>query len=166
MLKNRQLHIIPLLFLALLALPLFTIVFFQGVQWYLKSSADERMKEKDTEVITLQAASVQWEKPGKELVVDGKMFDVASYIISNGILTAKGFFDAEESGIRHFLLSLQKNKKGQALRHALFMLQCFAACVALSYSFKANPATIAHHTTCSLPLPHPSYLVLGPPPRR
>lgn len=163
--KKRQLHIIPVTFLALLVLPLLTIVFFQGVQWFLKSNADERMREKRTEVITLQVASIQWEKQGKELVVDGKMFDVASYNISNGILTAQGFFDTEETGILHLLLSLQKNKNGTPLRHALFMLQCFAVCISLLYSFKLYPIIIAHHTIFSFLLPCPSYLVLSPPPR-
>jgi hypothetical protein len=164
-LKRRQLHIIPLIFLALLILPLFAILFFEGAQWYLKSSANERSKEKNTETITLRAGSVQWEKPGKELVLDGEMFDVASYTIANGILTATGFFDTEETGIRHFFSSLQKNKKGYPLQEALFMLQCFAACIMLSYSLKAHCTTVAHHTFFSFALPHPSYLVLCPPPR-
>jgi hypothetical protein len=164
-LKQKHLHIIPLVFLAVILFPLASIVFLEGAQWYLKSTADERIKNHKTETITRQAASVQWEKLGKELVVDGRMFDVAYYTISNGFLTAKGFFDEGESGIRELLMSIQKNKKRHPLHQALFMLQCFAACVTLSYSFYAYPAIVSYHTIFSKLLPYPSYLVLRRPPR-
>ena len=164
--KKRLSYIASFIFLCFILLPLLAVVFFQSAQWYIKWQAEERMKKEKIETITVQEKDVQWEKTGKEIWLDGKLFDVESYTVSNGIITAKGFLDYDETSLFTLLVSLQHNKKNSVLQQFFLLLQCFAVCMVIIQLFGLYRAGILIKNHFSSSLPHPCYLVLGHPPKQ
>lgn len=103
------------------------MLFLQVAQEYLKQTAEERMEEETLITIAVPQSAVHWEKPGKEISWNGKMFDIRWYNISNGILTATGYYDEKESSIHKLLFALPHDKNGTFLLHFFLVLQCFTA---------------------------------------
>lgn len=129
--KKRLPHIAPVFFLFFLLLPFAGILLLQVAQWCLKNSSAERMEGQGLTTVTLSAATVQWEKKEKELWVEGKLFDVKSYVLKDGVLTATGFFDEEESALAELLSNLPRDKKSNISLHLFLLLQCLTAGVVL-----------------------------------
>jgi hypothetical protein len=163
-LKNHLPHIVALLFFAFLLLPLASLLFLQGLQWYLGTTAAERMEHHSTVTISLPEKSVIWHKKGKELVIDGKLFDVDVYSVNNGELKATGIFDEKETDIVHLLSRLTKAGTSNALLKLMLALQCFPF-PAFVFLFCVEKSRLAHpsYFSCFLPLPH--CLMIERPPR-
>lgn len=123
--QKRIPHITALGFLTFLLFPIGCMLFLQGAQWYLKHTADRRMGKETVITIAVPAASVQWEKAEKEIVLNGKMFDIKSYSIKDGVFTATGYYDEKETSVRKLLLALPHDKNKNFLLHFFLLLQCF-----------------------------------------
>ena len=122
-------NIIPAFFSALLAVPLLALLLLQVAQVLLKHSAGDRMHKEILQTIRIPADQVVWEKKEKEIVLEGKMFDIREYAIRDGIFTATGFFDDEESRIHNFLVEHASKDGGHALLQLLLFGQCFVAMI-------------------------------------
>ena len=57
----------------------------------------ERMENQSLHSITLANNEIHWAKKGKEILVNGKMFDVKSITCKNGLTTFYGLYDEEET---------------------------------------------------------------------
>lgn len=164
--KKKCPYIIPAFFSALLALPLLALLLLQGAQLVLKQTAAARMKVELLQTIHIPADEVVWEKEGKEVVLDGKMFDIRDYTLSNGILSATGFFDEEETGILHFLAEHATGKNaGRSLLQLLLFAQCFVAGIGwfpalLFWTLRQKKNSLYHTLHADAVL-----LLLVPPPR-
>lgn len=136
----------------------------QLVQWGLKNTASERFSEEEQVTISLSAEKIMWEKQGKEIIIDGKFFDLKSFIIEDGLMVATGHFDHYETELAAFLLNLTSQQNQSRLLNLVFILQCFAAVSMLSLAppVRSFLKTIVGYTTQALtPLLSP---VLGQPP--
>ncbi len=69
----------------------------------------EELESKMLHSITLNSNAIHWVKKGKEIVVDGRYFDVKSIVYTiNGTAIVTGLFDEEETAL---VQELQKNQK-------------------------------------------------------
>ncbi len=107
----------------LLILPLAIILFLQGWQLYLKHSAKERLEEQLLETIILRKDQFRWEKKGKEISIDGKMFDVKSFILKGDKIIVTGIYDDQETAINSMLA--QQFDKNHLLIRLLALTQFF-----------------------------------------
>jgi hypothetical protein len=87
----------------LLILPLAFILFLQGWQLYLTYSAKERLEEQLLETIIIRKDQFRWQKKGKEISIDGKMFDVKSFITKEDKIIVTGIYDYQETAINSML---------------------------------------------------------------
>lgn len=127
----------------------------------------ERMEKQLLQTITLINSEIQWVKKGKEIRVQGKMFDIKSIEYKNGITIFHGLYDEEETLLnKHFNEGWKKNmaQQNQLLMQFFQSLQVFyyPASTAI-FSTTENPN---HLVSYSFPaLPSQFKLILTPPPQ-
>ena len=73
--------------------------------------------------IILNSDEIQWTRKGKEIVIDGKLFDVKSFAQTvNGTTVVRGLFDVEETAL---VQQLEKNQKENNSQGAKQLAQLF-----------------------------------------
>ena len=163
--KNRFSHISPWLFLFFLLLPMVSLLLLQGGQWYLQNTAGRRMQHHEVITVSMPEAQVVWHKRGKELSINGKLFDVKNYRLSGGTLTATGLYDDEEINLLTLLSKIVSPEKHQALLRFLLLLQCFAAPLLLFSIGRLKIKKPVHQEPFSPFLPQPFCWIAEQPPR-
>ncbi len=105
-------NIIAAGFLLLLALP--ALLFFTNKvkQRQIKNSRSEKFKTETIQTIIVSKEKVQWAKPGKEIIADGKYFDVMSYVVIENKVHFTGFYDHKEDKIVNALKNLISKNTG------------------------------------------------------
>ena len=103
--------------LLLVALPLFLSVGIFIKQQLVQQQRTQRFKTELLETFTIKAEKADWVEVGKEIRVDGNLFDVKSFTISGNNLVLTGFFDSkEEKLVKHIGdIEQQKSKSGSPL---------------------------------------------------
>jgi hypothetical protein len=107
------------------AIPLFFSVSVLVKQQIAQSQRNEKFSKVKLQTITVPSAAIYWVKPGKEILYDGKLFDVKSFITKDGNISLTGFFDHKEDKLVQQIvkLALQKNNSGNPLcQHAIEFL--------------------------------------------
>lgn len=85
----------------------------------------KKMEQTPLHTITLHDGDIIWVKKGKEIFVQGKMFDIKSMDYKNGMTTFHGLYDEEETLLKKNLMAgLEKN---QSLQNQLLaqLIQCW-----------------------------------------
>ena len=124
----------------LLALPLAFILFLQGWQLYLTHSAAERLEEQLLKTISISKDQFRWEKKGKEISIDGRMFDVKSFVLKEDEIIVSGIYDDQETAI-HSMLAQQFGENHLLIRLlALTQFFFFVTTVFLHCIFLIPPA--------------------------
>jgi hypothetical protein len=152
--------------MALIAVPLLSILVLQGLQWYARHEAKERMEREAMVTVTIPAGDLHWHKRGKELVIDGKLFDVKTLRQTGGQIILTGLFDEAETAIVDLLeQQAGHSKQSSGITYLfVFLLQFVAIQGVLTFiSYRgAQPAA------CAKPLPFyisPFLGIVAPPPR-
>lgn len=74
----------------------------------------EELEEKHLTEIVIANETIQWVRPGKEIRVDGRMFDIHSYATGKAKTVFRGLFDEEETGLKKMLaMTMEKNTTGR-----------------------------------------------------
>ena len=107
MLKTAVRRIAPFVLLLLAVLPLFYALFIQMQQMALHHKMKEKLETGLLHSITVKKEQVHWITDGKEIMVEGRMFDIKSSHFQNGICTFEGLYDGEETDLME---QLQKNQ--------------------------------------------------------
>jgi hypothetical protein len=113
--------------LLLLATPLFFSISVLIKQQIAQSQRNEKFKKEILQTITVSTTAVYWVKPEKEILYDGKLFDVKSYIKKGTTISLTGFFDHKEDKLVQQIvkLALQKNKSGSPFNQPAIELLFF-----------------------------------------
>jgi hypothetical protein len=107
-------------FLLLVAIaPLFYTIFLQINQYVIRHRMKERLEDQLLVTITIAENKINWIKPGKEISVNGSMFDIKSYNSENGHVTFTGLYDDDETALTEQLQ--KKQEKNSASDNELFV---------------------------------------------
>jgi hypothetical protein len=100
--------------LLILAIPLFFSVSVLIKQHIVQYQRNENFRKEILQTITISSTAVYWINPGKEILFNGKLFDVKSYIKKGNSLYLTGFFDEKEDKLVKQIvkLALQENQSG------------------------------------------------------
>src|SRR5436190_19660810 len=90
---------------------IFTLYFFVKKQ-VIQHEMKEKLEQSSLHTVLLMANKVQWTQAGKEVIIEGKMFDVDSYFIENGCYHFKGLFDDDETVLNKQLENYTKPANG------------------------------------------------------
>ena len=102
---------------------LFTLV-FTVKQQYIRHSMKERMEVQALHNITLADNEIHWAKEGKEIWVNGKMFDIKTTDHKNGHTTFYGLYDDEETLLKTVFNNGWKKKMSENNQLLSQLFQC------------------------------------------
>lgn len=123
--KNKLLSVISLL--ALVMIPVFIAVFFLAQQSFIRYEMKEKLEQEALQTFTVLEKNVTWIEKGKELIVDGRLFDVKSFKTKGEYVEVTGLFDEMESALQHKLIFLQnplnENKQKQEFIYQILIQQ-------------------------------------------
>jgi hypothetical protein len=97
--------------LLLLAIPLLFSVTILLKQKIIHFQREERMDMETLQTLTLSPENIFWIKPGKEVLVNGKLFDVKSAVTEAGRIMLTGYFDDKEDMLTAQIVKLTRHKK-------------------------------------------------------
>jgi hypothetical protein len=126
--RNRNRSLTSLLLLLPVLIPLLFIVMNDLNKWLIKYQSNERLKSSWSLVqIRIAADKVQW-MDKKEIVVDGRMFDIKKSELKDGWYTFTGHYDDPETKLLRKQQRAQQQKAGQQT-----LLQVFKSLQQLYY---------------------------------
>lgn len=130
----------------------------------------EKMEQAALHTLHVPESSVQWTKTGKEILINGKLFDVRSHTSSEGMLTVTGLFDEEEEQITKSLSAHQNPNQPFTASSILLLTNFFTPALpslngnSASYSICLRDETrFSSGHECVLP--HRDFPIPTPPPR-
>lgn len=132
----------------------------------IRMESEERMKEEKLQTVTLRANAIRWARYGKEIILDGKYFDIRTYTVQGELATLTGHFDEKESNLQEEYKEATEDAGNRSLHEAVLK---FLILPDLAYPEKdlANAGwQIVHRHygrfTESLPVP-PALSLIQPP---
>ena len=150
--------LLPTLFLA------FALIHQHWIKWEMQ----EKLEKSQLTTLTLRTHSIQWAKKGKEILIDGKLFDVKSIVVENEQATIIGLFDEEETTlVTQINTQVHQHHTSHQLKLSLFSSILFGFGTEHTLDFQVH--TWVAQSTYALP-PQASYqspllAVLNPPPQ-
>lgn len=116
--------------------------------------------------VSLNEAEVRWVKYGKEILINGQLFDIKSYIVQNGVATFSGLFDDEETALLDQIKKdHQDNTGGKQLVQLFKLFQNLYDSAAEPDFFINLSLKKKYHTACSSSLLTPFISKFSPPPQ-
>lgn len=127
MLKTATKKSISYLLLFLAAVPLLYILTFKFQQHAIRQKMKSRLEAHVLHTISIPEHQVHWIKNGKEIKVNGKMFDIKSFQTRDGVCVFTGLYDHEETALRNQLQKEQENNSSNSkqLTQLFQLLQSF-----------------------------------------
>ena len=83
-------------------LPLSFCILSKIKQSQLKDQARERLEKYFLKKVTLTINQFTWTEPGKEISIDGNLFDVKYFSLKEDKFVFTGLFDKEETSLKKF----------------------------------------------------------------
>ena len=105
--------------ISLLAIPLFFAVVDILTQKNLQHTRKERFKTELIQTISITKENLHWVKKEKEVIIEGKYFDVKSYTINGNNVLLTGFYDHHEDKLAGHLKELMNQKLTKQKSHHL-----------------------------------------------
>jgi hypothetical protein len=144
--------------------PLFMPAYFITNRSLIRHQMMERMEKQHLTAIQVPAEEFHWYEKGREILVDGKMFDVKSIRLHNGTYFITGLFDEQETELK---LVLQKKMEGSDIPQQLVQVCTNAADIDV-YPFEPASPGPDDHSVSEYRSPHfPKYCssIVIPPPK-
>jgi hypothetical protein len=89
-------RIIAVVFIIVAFTPFLLPVYFLVQQKMIQFSVHEALEEGSLQTITILRSDITWTRQEKELLLNGKLFDVKNFTRSGDYLTVTGLFDGKE----------------------------------------------------------------------
>ncbi len=156
-----------MLFTLLGLAPLLFILFTSIKQQEIRYSMKRQLESKMLHTITLAKKEVNWLKEGKEILINGRMFDVKSFQpAGNGKISFTGLYDDDETALVNKVGKNQQNENnagGKLLAQLFQLLQS-------SFNNTASEVIIPSLNNNHFPgieqrLPSQFLTILSPPPQ-
>lgn len=102
---------------------LFFTCFFIKQKW-IEHEMEEQLENASLRTITVDITAVHWIKKNKEVVIDGKLFDLRSYTVNGSRVTLTGLYDKDEDILNEQMKNFVQQKHGAntPLNHLVFNL--------------------------------------------
>ena len=128
--QKKYIFALPLLLMVLM--PMLVCVYFLVKQQGIKAKMEEKLEECSLITITLLKKNIQWMEQGKELIVQGELFDVKESTQKNDSLVISGLFDSEEKKIKQQLFLALGNQSNTDKPLQLLITQFLSPALLLS----------------------------------
>lgn len=98
--KKFRKYLTVFILLSLTAMPAMMAIRFVVSSQIAEHKIIEALEKGSYQVLTFKAQQIQWIEEGKELLVDGKLFDVKDCRQNDGNIEVTGLFDKEEDDLQ------------------------------------------------------------------
>jgi len=107
-----------------LAAPLLFSILFLIKQRSVQIDMRDKLEKISLQTISVEANRIVWINKNKEMMVDGKLFDIKSAEIKGNTIIFRGLFDKDEDAIKNMLTSLagQNHKDTRSQETSLLLL--------------------------------------------
>jgi len=96
-----------LVLLLIVSIPCLLFVYYQSAQWYIRHEMEEKLENEQLQTIVIPVSDVKWYKENKEIIVEGKLFDVKSVAYHDEMASFTGLYDHQETNIKAQLENLE-----------------------------------------------------------
>gem|GEM_PF-3208712 len=141
----RRKTAIALLLSCIIAFPLLFSGGVQAFQQYVKGTVEERLQSEALVTLSIPASGVQWLEEGRELLINGKMFDIKSYLQKDGYLVATGVYDEGETWIMELLNHFNDKQQNQFIIQLLLIAQSFVVALWIMNKEVPTKTVLQHH---------------------
>lgn len=100
-----------LLIVGIMCLPGILCVYYEVAQFQVREEMEEKLEHEKLQQLQMAVADINWYKEGKEILLNGALFDIKSLEIIDGIAYMTGLYDAQEMHIKKQLHSLQEKQE-------------------------------------------------------
>lgn len=133
---------------------------FQVKQIVNRQRMLHRMEKESLQTLQLKKGELVWFKKNKELLIDGKLFDVKSIRFENEMAIIKGLYDNKEDELVYYIRNHQNKKNDEPvlkLSHIpLFPIRTHYYLFHSSHRNKPSPAlTFSHILSNPMPVQTP-----------
>jgi hypothetical protein len=164
-LKHRSL-ILPLALLLLSTAPLLFTIGWQVKQQVIRHRMHEALENSLVHTLVLTPQELSWAIEGKELIINGRLFDVKEISASaNGTFEIKGLFDDEETQLLDLVRKKLPDENGHQLISKLIHLQLSLPEPAAGLHTSIPPTLIKWSIPLTEHLPQLQLSILTPPPK-
>lgn len=164
--RRKARHIIPVFLLLLTMAPVFFMSGLQAFQAIIRYRMEASLEKEPLTTISLPAHQVVWYEEGREVMVEGRMFDIKTYAIKDGLFTAQGIYDEEETRVVNLMKGhWSEEQQSHFVVQLLLLSHCVIPLSFLVYLFTPLPLG-----QCPKPLMAQTYLspflaIVVPPPK-
>jgi hypothetical protein len=109
----------------IIMLPVFYVAVFHVQKFFVQVEMRQELKHKLLVTLQIPADKIQWYKKGKEIIVEGSLFDVKSITYKNGLATVKGLYDKKEKEINKQIEKANNESQNNTLNTTLVKLLGF-----------------------------------------
>lgn len=95
--------------------PMFLSAFFLGGRAVLRHAMREKIQSHELVSLEIPGSAIHWVEKGKELVIDGRMFDVRSIRYEGDTCLLTGLFDDDETTLYTQLARSEEGRKGAGI---------------------------------------------------
>lgn len=152
--------------LLLVAIPIFFSVSILVKQKILHFQRDKKFEKETLQIVVVSAENIYWVKPGKEILLDGKLFDVKSYTRKGNNISLLGFFDHKEDKLVQQIVEREKhkNRSDSPFNPVKFLFfPIYIAQHQISYEATWKLISLQYHTFNEMTAFSPRYPVIHPP---
>lgn len=154
---------------ALVLTPFFFALYFQVQQSIIRKRMEEKLMGQELTTLTLKQADLVWYKKGKEIILQGRLFDVFSIKEKGGELLVSGLFDDAETKLHMKAIRLLDKESRDTNKpltgYAFWLQQLYAAPEYHPLTPPQETVKKGFATTRGIPLPEGTTTNLFSPPR-
>ncbi len=131
---NKFKKISSFLLLSLVSAPFIFFVCFLVQQKVQQHHMLEMLENASLQTITINKTDIVWVKKNKEILIEGKLFDIKSYSILNDKVIFIGLFDKDEDAIKKNYADKILSGKNESLPTNELILKCMFCCAINNFS--------------------------------
>jgi len=161
----KRKYIIALFLSCIILFPLLFSGSLQIFQQYIKYRATERLETETLVSITIPLNKVKWIEEGREIMADGKMFDIKSYSEKDGNLVAVGVYDEKETRVMELLNNFNDKQQNNFIINLFLLTQTFIAVIYFLLNSIQKTSLLKHFSFIVLKKPTPFHPQFYLPPR-
>ena len=158
------------LFLLLIAsIPTLLAILFDANRIYIREKMKTKLEKEFLITIHIPFKDVQWVKKNKEILFEGRLFDIKSIRSNGDLYIMTGLFDDDETALVNNFERIQKRRSSSEDINSFYtqLIQLFQS---VYFDFLDPSSLAAYHKklychTASNPLPKIYRAVLTPPPQ-
>ncbi len=160
--------VMAVVMLVVISIPIGLLTIWKVQQLFQKFEMREKLGHAKLETITIPETAVEWYEEGREIIVDGRLFDVISWQKIPGTVKVSftGLFDDAETEIKDKMEKLlrKKDKNESAKKMLAWLFFCpLQDTETISRIYFTNGPDFTLYITHNIPIPDLS--VPAPPPK-